>query len=283
MSRIAYVNGHYRRHGEAAVHIEDRGFQFADGVYEVIAVHGGRLVDEQAHLDRLTRSLAELRIAAPMGERALAHVLREVIRRNGLHDGIVYLQITRGVARRDHPFPHGVPSSLVVTARRIKPTPATLLETGVAVVTIPDIRWKRCDIKSISLLPNILGKQRAKEAGAYEAWMVDEQGLVTEGTSTNAWIVTPAGVLVTHPTGPAILGGVTRRTVLALAARESVAVEERPFSVDEALAAREAFLTSTTSYVLPVTSLDGKPIGDGRPGQLARKLRASYETFLKAS
>lgn len=277
MSRIAYVNGQYVPFGEAGVHVEDRGYQFADGVYEVIALVGGLLVDEEPHLDRLERSLVELSIEMPMSRRALALVMREVVRRNGFRDGILYLQITRGVARRDHAFPAGAAPSVVMTVRRSKPIAAATIENGVAVVTIPDIRWQRCDIKSVSLLPNVLGKQAARQAGAYEAWMLDAEGRVTEGTSTNAWIVTAEGVLVTRNLAPAILAGITRQSVLRLAAEAGVPVEERPFSLAEAKHAREAFLTSTTSYVLPVTRIDGQSVGDGKPGKLTLRLRRAYE------
>jgi D-alanine transaminase len=276
MSRIAYVNGRFLPHREATIHIEDRGYQFADGVYEVTAVQGGQLVDEALHLARLDRSLAELRIAAPMSRRALAFVLREVIRRNRVRDGIVYLQATRGVAPRDHPFPADTRTSLVITARRARPANPKVLAEGIKVITIPDIRWARCDIKSIALLPNILGKQQAREAGAYEAWQVDGAGLVTEGTSTNAWIVTTAGELVTRQASNAILNGCTRLALLDIARHIGLTFVERPFSVGEAKAAREAFLTSTTSLVLPIVHIDETAIGDGRPGPLGRKLRELY-------
>jgi D-alanine transaminase len=276
MSRIAYVNGRYLPHAEASVHIEDRGYQFADGVYEVIAVQGGEFVDEELHLARLDRSLAELRIAMPMSWRALALVLREVIRRNRVRDGIVYLQATRGVAPRDHPFPADIRTSLVVTARRARAANPKMLSEGASVITIPDIRWARCDIKSIALLPNVLGKQQAREAGAYEAWQVDGAGMVTEGTSTNAWIITDAGELVTRQASSAILNGCTRLALLDIARRIGLTFVERPFSVAEAKAAREAFLTSTTSLVLPIVRIDGTAIGDGRPGLLVLKLRALY-------
>jgi D-alanine transaminase len=212
MSRIAYVNGRYLPHGDAAVHIEDRGYQFADGIYEVIAVKDGALIDEALHMARFERSLSELRIAPPMSRRTLELVMREVIRRNRFSNGIVYLQATRGVARRDHPFPADIRTSLVITARAARPANRKAQEEGVKVISIPDIRWARCDIKSVSLLPNVLGKQQAREAGAYEAWQVDRDGMVTEGTSTNAWIVTQDGELVTRQTGNAILNapGVAR-------------------------------------------------------------------------
>jgi D-alanine transaminase len=278
MSRIAYVDGQYLPHRAAAVHVEDRGFQFADGVYEVIAVgSGGRLIDEELHLARLHRSLAELAITPPpLPDAALKIVLRETIRRNGVERGIVYLQITRGAAQRDHAFPKAAKPTLVVTARQARPPDPRLAEEGVGVIMIPDIRWQRCDIKSVALLPNVLGKQMARDAGAFEAWQVDAQGRITEGTSTNAWIVTPDGAIVTHPADHAILNGVTRLALLAIIAREGCRVEERAFTLAEAKGAREAFLTSTTSDVLPVVRIDGVPIGNGHPGLLTQQLRAAY-------
>ena len=276
MSRVAYVNGRYVPHAEAAVHIEDRGYQFADGVYEVIALLGGNFLDEEGHHQRLERSLRELRIDPPMHRRAWSHVLRETVRQNRIVSGIVYIQITRGVARRDHPFPAEIAPSLVVTARRIKGPSPQSVEQGIAVITQPDIRWLRRDIKSISLLPNVLAKQAARESKAYEAWLVGEDGLVHEGSSTNAWIVTKAGVLVTHPAGNEILNGITRLGVLAAAKKHGIAVEERPFTVAEAKAAKEAFITSTTSHVLPVVSIDGQPVGNGHPGEATRALLAGY-------
>jgi D-alanine transaminase len=281
MSRIAYVNGRYVPHGAAAIHIEDRGYQFADGVYEVIAVQGGKLVDEMPHLARLERSLAELRIAPPMSRRALGLVMREVVRRNGVRNGILYLQATRGVARRDHPFPVESDTALVMTSRRSRPPSRKAIEEGIAVITIPDIRWARCDIKSVSLLPNILGKQQARESGAYEAWQVDRDGMVTEGTSTNAWIVTPAGELVTRQTDNAILNGVTRLALIEIARHEGLTFVERPFSVAEAKAAREAFLTSTTSLVMPVVRIDDTVIGEGKPGAIGRRLFALYAAHVE--
>ena len=276
MSRIAYVAGQYLPHRQAAVHIEDRGFQFADGVYEVIAVRDGHLVDEELHLARLHRSLGELRIAPPLGDAALKIVMREVIRRNGVATGIVYLQATRGAAPRDHAFPKSAKPTLVVTSRRSRPPDPRLGETGIAVITIPDIRWQRCDIKSVALTPNVLGKQQAREAGAYEAWQIDGAGQVTEGTSTNAWIVTADNAVVTRAADHAILNGVTRLAVFDIMAREGYRLVERPFTAEEAKAAREAFLTSTTADLLPVVRIDGAPVGDGTPGPLSRKLRAAY-------
>jgi D-alanine transaminase len=280
MSRIAYVNGRYLPLHKAGVHVEDRGYQFADGVYEVVAVHKGRLIDLDLHLERLDRSLKEVRIPWPMSPKALIHVMRQTQSVNRLDNGILYIQITRGVARRDHAFPKQATPVLVVTAKGIKPVPPNILEKGVAVATMPDLRWKRCDIKSVSLLPNILSKQEAKEKGAYEAWMVDEKGYVTEGSSTNAWIVTKKGEIVTRPTGSAILAGVTRRVVAELIKQEKLKLVERPFSVAEALTASEAFLTSTTSWALPITSIDGKKVGTGKPGPVTLKLRALYAELL---
>ena len=276
MSRIAYVAGQYLPHRLAAVHIEDRGYQFADGVYEVMAVARGHIVDEEPHLTRLARSLGELEIARPMADAALEIVLREVIRRNRVSDGIVYLQVTRGAARREHAFPKAAQPVLVVTARQVRPPDPKLGENGVSVITIPDIRWARCDIKSVSLLPNVLGKERARRAGAYEAWQVDDEGRITEGTSTNAWIVTADGAVVTRAADNAILNGVTRLALLDIIGRAGYRFDERAFTVEEAKAASEAFLTSTTADLLSVVSIDGSPIGGGRPGPLGRKLREFY-------
>jgi D-alanine transaminase len=276
MSRIAYVSGQYLPHRQAAVHIEDRGYQFADGVYEVIAVVAGHLVDQELHLKRLHRSLGELRIAMPMTDTALKIVLREVIRRNGVDTGIAYIQVTRGAAPREHAFPKVAKPMLVVTSRRSRAPDPKLGNDGIAVITIPDIRWQRCDIKSVALVANVLGKQQAREAAAYEAWQVDAEDRVTEGTSTNAWIVTADGAVVTRAPDHAILNGVTRLAVLDIIAREGYRLVERPFTVAEARGAEEAFLTSTTADLLPVVRLDGEPIGDGKPGPLSRKLRAAY-------
>ena len=281
MARIAYVNGRYVPHREAAVHVEDRGYQFADGVYEVIAVRAGRFVDAGPHLDRLDRSLRELRIAPPMDRPALLHVLREVMRRNRINNGIVYLQATRGVARRDHPFPAESETALVVTGSRRPPPDPGILETGVDTVSVPDNRWKRCDIKSVSLLPNILAKQAAREAGAYEAVFVDEQGFVTEGGSTNVWIVTPGGELLTRELDHGILAGVTRGTVVKLAERLGLSFAERRFTIEEARRAREAFVTSATSYVTPVVRIDDSVIGNGKPGSTARALFEVYARYME--
>ncbi len=283
MSRVAYVNGRYVPHRQARVHVEDRGYQFADGVYEVIAVHKGRFVDEGPHLDRLDRSLRELRIPSPMGRPALQIAMRELVRRNGITEGIIYMQVTRGVARRDHPFPARSKPALVMTVARKNPPNPAVLEAGVKAVSVPDIRWGRCDIKSVALLPNVLAKQRAREAGAYEAWLVAEDGTVTEGSSTNAWIVTRDGKLVTRPVGNEILSGITRGSVMKLVREEGIELVERPFTLEEAKQAREAFVTSATSYVLPVVQIDEAVIGNGKPGSVARKLFAAYLDYMEGA
>lgn len=286
MSRVAYVNGRYVPHREAAVHVEDRGYQFADGVYEVCEVLGGRLVDETRHLDRLDRSLRELRIDSPMARPALSVVLREVVKRNRVHDGLVYLQVTRGVARRDHVFPpKGTPPALVVTAKSTNRAAAeAVAAAGIKVITVPDNRWERVDIKSVGLLPNAMARQAAKEAGAREAWFVDAQGLVTEGAATNAWIVTKDRTLVTRSAeGGGILKGVTRTTLIDLLAKEGIRLEERAFTVDEAKSAKEAFTTAATMLVMPVVQIDDRMIGNGSPGELTLRLRGAFHTIAELS
>jgi D-alanine transaminase len=282
MPHIAYVNGRYLPHGRAVVHVEDRGYQFADGVYEVIHVHRGKLIDADPHFDRFERSLGELRIAPPMSRAALKLVLGELLRRNGVENGILYFQATRGVAPRDHKFPARSQTSLVATAKHLKPVPREHLEKGVAVVTIPDIRWRRSDIKSVALLANILGKQRAVDQGAFEAWQVDAQGFVTEGTSTNAWIVTAVGELVTRPLGNEILAGIVRGSLLGLIEGLSARMVQRPFTVAEAHAAKEAFITSSSSFLLPVTRIDGEAVGEGRVGPVASELRRRIMAYVEA-
>jgi D-alanine transaminase len=278
LSRIAFVNGRYVPHRQAAVHIEDRGFQFADGVYEVCEVRGGRIVDERRHLERLARSLAELRISPPMSAKALGFVLRETVRLNRVRDGLLYLQVTRGVARREHAFPAaGTRPGFIVTARaRDRAKAEALAETGISVITLDDNRWERVDIKTIALVPNVLARQAAREAGAGEAWFVDAEGFVTEGAASNAWIVTREGALVTRPAERGILRGITRTVVCEMAAASGLKIEERPFRVSEALQAREAFVTAATQIVMPVVKIDETPIADGTPGPLARLLRARF-------
>lgn len=278
MSRIAYVNGRYVNHGDAAIHIEDRGYQFADGVYEVCEIARGMIVDMTGHLNRLDRSLSELRISSPMSRRSLETIIREVIRRNRVTNGLVYLQVTRGVARRDHFFPSDdVVPALVVTAKRTNPSAiAAKAEKGVKVVTVPENRWERVDIKSVGLLPNVLARQFAKEQGAQEAWFVDSSGAVTEGAATNAWIVTADGTLVTRPAKTGILRGITRTTIFDVAERLGVHIEERAFSVEEAKTAKEAFISAATMTVMPVVAIDGVSIANGHPGSVTLSLRDAF-------
>lgn len=278
MSRTAYVNGQYVRHREARISIEDRGYQFGDGVYEVCEVFQGALIDEQRHLDRLARSLSELRIATPLGQGALSLILREIIVRNKVANGYVYLQVTRGVAPRDHVFPpSSVRPSLVVTARQVDPEKGEIAaRKGISVVTAPDLRWKRVDIKSISLIPNVLARQAAKEAGAYEAWLVDSDGMVVEGAASNAWIIDQSGTIVTRQLDHSVLRGITRTTLLDIIAAQGLKLEERKFSLEEAFAAQEAFITGATTLIMPVVAIDGRKIGQGAPGPLAQKLRAIF-------
>jgi D-alanine transaminase len=276
MARYAYVNGRFVRHADAAVHIEDRGYQFADGVYEVVTVLGGNFVDEAGHLARLKRSLGELRIDMPFSEAVLKLVMRRLIGLNRVRDGYLYLQVTRGVAPRDFKFPRAAKPAIVMTTRRQSFKPEFPSENGVSVVTVPDIRWARRDIKSVGLLAQVLAKQAAADAGAFEAWMVDRDGFVTEGASSNAWILTADGVLVTRQADNSILHGITGNSIEALAAEQGVRVERRPFTVAEALAAREAFLTSATTFCLPITEIDGEPIANGHPGEMSRTLRRAY-------
>jgi D-alanine transaminase len=285
VTRIVYVNGAYKRYAEAAIHVEDRGFQFADSIYEVIEVLGGRLVNATRHLARLHRSLRELAISPPMRERALLHVIGEVVRRNRVRDGIVYMQVTRGAGPREFAFPGpDVLPTLVVFARaRSRESANQLAEMGIAVKTVPDNRWGRRDIKTVMLLPSVLAKDAARQADAREAWFVDASGAITEGASSNAWIVTDKGVLVTRPLGWEILPGVTRATVMDVAKAEGINVEERAFTREEALRAREAFITSATNIAMPVVTLDGKTIGNGQPGPLTRRLRIRFHQLAEIS
>lgn len=278
MSRIAYVNGRYLPHSDAAIHIEDRGFQFADGVYEVCEVRDGLIIDLTRHLDRLDRSLRELRMASPMAREPLKLVIREVLRRNRVRNGLFYLQVTRGVARRDHYFPAAdTLPTLTITGKSVDPQPARArYETGIKVITVPENRWDRVDIKTVGLLPNVLVKQQARDVGAQDAIFVDAAGKVTEAASSNVWIVSADGVLVTRPAEHGILRGVTRTTVLDVAASLSVPVEEREFTVEEMLAAREVFLTSATGSCVPVVAVDGRTIANGHPGSVAAALRGAF-------
>ena len=277
MSRIAYVNGRYLPQRDASVNIEDRGYQFADGIYEVVHLHRGRCIDAERHLDRLERSLAEVRIAMPMGRAALVHVLHEVARRNRVATGLLYMQVTRGVARREHAFPDAATlPALVVTARRLARYPAEVDGWAVKAITCPDLRWARCDIKSVALLPNVLARQAAREQGAAEAILLGAGGMVTEGAATSVWIVDSAGALRTRPLSHAILPGCTRDALAALMADEGVAFQESAFSLAELRAAQEVFLTSASSFVKPVVAIDGASVGDGGVGPVTRRLFALF-------
>ncbi|MGE0279625.1 MAG: D-amino-acid transaminase [Rhizobiaceae bacterium] len=277
MLRIAYVNGRYVDHNHAAVHIQDRGYQFADGVYEVCEIARGYIVDMKRHLDRLDRSLRELQMQWPVCRSAMEVIIAEVVRRNRVRNGLVYLQVTRGVAPRDFPFPADTGSSLVITSKRTDSAGAEArAQKGVGVITVPESRWERVDIKSTGLLANVLAKQKAREAGAFEAWFVDADGKVKEGSSSNAWIVTKDGALVTRHAESGILRGITRTTLIEVAAKLGIRFEERYFSVEEAKEAREAFLTSATTVVMPIVTIDGQPVANGHPGSVALSLRAAF-------
>lgn len=278
MSRVIYVNGLYKPYADAAIHAEDRGFQFADSVYEVIEVLGCKLVDEGRHLDRLARSLSQIEMKMPMTRPALAFVIRETIRRNSVRDGIVYLQVSRGAGPRDFAMPNDSvrPTVVLIARQQSQSKLAALADIGIAVVSMPDIRWGRSDIKSVMLLPACLAKARAKRAGAREAWFTDPNGFVTEGASSNAWIVNGSGKLVTRQLDNRILGGVTRAGVKDVASQDAIEIEERPFSLTEALSAKEAFITSATNTVMPVTKIDTTMIGDGRPGPVTLRLRSRF-------
>jgi D-alanine transaminase len=285
MGRVAYVNGRFVPQGEAMVHIEDRGYQFADAVYEVWAVFDGKLADAEGHFVRLERSLGELSMPMPMSRAALTLVLKEALRRNRLREALIYLQVSRGVAPRDHAFPKDpVRQGVVITVSPVDRAASEVRAArGVGVVTTPETRWGRCDIKTVGLLPNALAKQKAREAGAAEAWFVDELGFVTEGASSNAWIVDGEGKLRTRDTNANILRGITRRTLLEVIRDAGLQVDERPFTPDEARQAKEAFITGAGTLVLPVISVDGKPVGEGKPGPVAMKLRSLYIERAKAT
>jgi len=278
MGRIAYVNGRFVRQAEACVHIEDRGLQLADAVYEVWAVFDGRLADAEGHFARLSRSLSELRIAEPMSRAALTVVLRETLRRNRVRDGLLYIQVGRGVAPRDHAFPKtAVAPSVIVTAKAVDRAAAEAKAAkGIGAVTTPENRWGRCDIKTTNLLPNVMARQAAAEAGAGEAWFVDELGFVTEGAASNAWIVDGDGRLRTRDTNANILRGITRRSLIDIIRESGLEMDERPFTPAEARKAREAFITGAGALITPVVSIDGQPIGDGTPGPVATRLRSLY-------
>jgi D-alanine transaminase len=275
MSRIVYVNGSFVPYEEARIPIMDRGFLFADGIYEVSAVLDGKLIDNEAHLARLDRSLAEIRIKNPHTTEQWITLEKELVARNGVREGLVYMQVTRGVSERDFAFPKDIEPTVVMFTQEKNMRGAPAAQTGAAVITVEDLRWKRRDIKSVALLAQVLAKQAAAEAGVAEAWMV-EDGKVTEGGSSTSFIITKDGTIVTRQLSHALLPGITRKTVIRLAEEAQLRVEERAFSVEEALDAQEAFLTSATSLVLPVVKIDGKPVGSGKVGPMVKRLRELY-------
>jgi D-alanine transaminase len=280
---IAYVNGSFVPLSEAKVSVLDRGFLFADGIYEVAAVLDGKLVDSASHLARLERSVGEIGLALPETTARIEELQKELVARSQLDNGMVYLQVTRGADKsRDFPFPKGVTPTLVmfVTAKDIVNAPSA--KAGIGVITVPDIRWERRDIKSVALLAQVLAKQAAAAAGAGEAWMI-EDGKITEGGSSTAFILTQDDVIVTRPNSNAILPGCTRKAVVALAAERQLRVEERAFTVAEALGAKEAFITSASAFVQPVITIDGKPVGNGKVGPMATRLREIYVDFARAT
>jgi D-alanine transaminase len=283
MSRIAYVNGRYLPQREASVNVEDRGYQFGDGIYEVVHLYDGRFVDEDRHLDRLEQSLKAIYLPMPLTRVALSHVLREVARRNRVTEGLLYMQVTRGVAHRDHPFPNQpVSPALVITVKRIKPYPSSIANWGGNAITLPDLRWANRDIKSINLLPNVLARQAAKEQGAIEAILYEEgTGMVTEGAATTFWIVDEHGVIRTRALSNAILPGCTRSALMAELQQEGIAFDERAFTLDEMKRAREAFITSATSFVKPILKIDGAPVGNGAPGPVTTRLFDIFARHVK--
>ena len=281
MSRIVFLNGSFLPIEEAKVPFMDRGFMFGDGVYEGIGLLDGRLIDNEAHLERLERSLAEIRIPNPYTKAEWTTFQEELARRNGMTEGFIYFQVTRGVAERDFFFPEDAKPTVAMftQAKAIASAPAA--QTGIAVVTVPDLRWQRRDIKSLNLLAQVLAKQAAKEAGAQEAWLV-EDGFVTEGGSSSAFIVTKKGSIVVRPLSNAILPGITRKSLLQLSNEAGIVLEERRFTVEEAYDAAEAFLTSASNFVLPIVSIDGRPVADGKPGPITKKLRELYLAMASA-
>ena len=283
MDQIAYVNGSFVPLAEAKVSILDRGFLFADGIYEVSAVLDGKLVDNASHLARLERSVGEIALALPETLTRIVEIQHELIARNQLANGLVYVEVTRGADKgRDFAFPKGVKPTLVMFTSVKDIINAASARTGIGVITVPDIRWARRDIKSVALLAQVLAKQAAAEAGAGEAWMI-EDGKVTEGGSSSAFILTQDDVLVTRQNSSTILPGCTRKAVVALAEERQLRVEERPFTIQEALVAKEAFVTSASSFVQAVVTIDGKAVANGKPGPMAARLREIYIDFARAS
>ncbi len=276
----SYVNGSFVPHNEAVVHIDDRGYQFADSIYEVIMVIGRKLIDGKEHFERLKHSLSSLSISLPMPLSSLESAVCQLLRKNKRRDGMLYIQITRGTARRNHAFPSDINPNIIMTISPLRSLSEKERSEGVSVVTVDDIRWARRDIKSTNLLPNVLAKQKASEEKAKEAWLVGKDGIVAEGSSSNAYIVDTKNTIITHPKNTNILSGVTRNSVLKLAKKAGIKIMERPFSLKEALAANEAFMTGTASHVTAIVHIDNKRIGDGKPGTVTKKLMALYDEYL---
>ena len=282
MSRIVFVNGAYLAEEQAKISVFDRGFLFADGVYEVSSVLRGRLIDNEGHLARLHRSLNELDMPAPASDAEIESIQKALIEKNGVDQGLVYLQITRGAADRDFAYPQGVEPSLVMFTQEKNVIDSAQARNGIAVIAVEDIRWRRRDIKTVGLLAPCMAKMQAKNAGADDAWLV-EDGYVTEGSSNNAFIIDAEDTLVTRQLSNEILAGITRKAVLKLAVEQQIEIDQRPFSIEEACNAKEAFITSATTFVMPVVSINGNPVADGRPGRLTQRLRELYiETALEA-
>jgi len=284
MARISYVNGRYIPHAKAFVHIEDRGFQFADGIYEVIAMMNGVLIDANLHIERLQRSLKEISIKMPVSPSTMLYIIEELRRRNNnIKKCSVYIQVTRGVSPRAHSFPaKSLKPTLIITLNKISIPSEQEYENGISVITLPDIRWGRCDIKSISLLPNILAKQKAVEAGAKEAWFFEDKNVITEGSSSNCYIIDKSGFMRTYPENENVLGGVTRKVTLSIANNQCIKVKESPFNIEELYEAKEAFATSTTIGVMAVTKVNGKKIGTGKAGLITKKLSKLYNDRVRA-
>lgn len=279
MPRFAFVNGSYIRHNDATIHIEDRGLQFSDSVYEVIAFINGKMADETGHIDRLERSLSELGIHMPVTRNGLKFIMRELLRRNRLRNAMIYIQVSRGATKRDFEFPQDIPSSLIITARLLRYDSSVNVKNGVTVITVPDLRWKRRDIKTTMLLGQVLAKQEAIESGAYDAWMVDEDGFVTEASASNAWIVTKDGTLVTRNVTTDILRGVTRTALEKITKDLNIKFEERPFTPEEAYEGQEAFNTAASALIVPVISVNDHVIGTGKPGPITRKIYDEYRAY----
>lgn len=281
MSRIAFVNGEFVPHGQAYVHVEDRGYQFADGVYEVCEIKAGQIIDLAGHMTRLQYSLSELQIAMPMAVAALIVKMKQTVKRNYVKDGMIYLQVTRGVSPRNHAFPpSNVKSAIVLTAKSVSPmSKINHYKNGVSVISVPENRWARPDIKTIGLLPNCMAKQEAKEQGAFEAWFVDDDGLVVEGSSSNAWIINQDNEIITKSADGSILKGITRAAILQQIEDQNLTIIERPFSLREAILAKEAFISSATTIVMPVVKIDNHLVAGGKVGAMAKKMFESFYLY----